>query len=42
MLTYELSHAHLFRWRGFWAERPPSWFVEWLGVIVSGGAGAEE
>lgn len=42
MLTHELSHAHFFGWRGLWAERPPSWFVEGLAVMISGGAGAEE
>jgi len=42
VLTHELSHAHLFGWRGMWAERPPSWFVEGLAVMVSRGAGAEE
>ncbi|MBG0811883.1 hypothetical protein IY145_21275 [Methylosinus sp. H3A] len=42
VLTHELSHAHLLGWRGMWAARPPSWFVEGLAVMVSGGAGAEE
>jgi hypothetical protein len=41
VLTHELSHAHLFGWRGLLASRPPSWFVEGLAVETSGGAGAE-
>lgn len=42
VLVHELSHLHLFGWRGLTASRPPSWFVEGLAVMVSGGAGAED
>jgi hypothetical protein len=41
VLAHELSHAHLFGWRGRLASRPPSWFVEGLAVAVSHGGGAE-
>jgi hypothetical protein len=41
VLTHELSHTHLFGWRGVVAERPPSWFSEGLAVLVSDGGGAE-
>jgi len=41
VLTHELSHTHLFGWRGASAGKPPpSWFTEGLAVMVSGG-GAE-
>lgn len=41
VLAHELSHAHLFGWRGLLAARPPSWFVEGLAVAASRGGGAE-
>jgi hypothetical protein len=41
VLAHEVSHAHLFGWRGLARRRPPSWFVEGLAVMVSGGGGAE-
>jgi hypothetical protein len=41
VLTHELSHTHLFGWRGVIAERPPSWFSEGLAVMISDGGGAE-
>ncbi len=41
VLTHELSHTHLFGWRGVIAERPPSWFTEGLAVMISDGGGAE-
>ena len=41
VLTHELSHTHLFGWRGVVAERPPSWFTEGLAVTISDGGGAE-
>ena len=41
VLTHELSHTHLFGWRGVIAERPPSWFSEGLAVMVSEGGAAE-
>ncbi len=41
VLTHELSHTHLFGWRGVIAERPPSWFAEGLAVMISDGGGAE-
>jgi hypothetical protein len=39
ILTHEMSHAHLQSW-GVWV-RLPNWFKEGLGVMVSGGGGAE-
>jgi hypothetical protein len=42
ILTHELSHAHLQSW--IWQlrfMRLPQWFKEGLGVMVSGGGGAE-
>jgi hypothetical protein len=42
ILTHELSHLHLGQKRGFLSfGRLPVWFVEGLGVEVSGGGGAE-
>src|SRR5262245_29167170 len=42
ILTHELSHAHLQGWIGGIAYiRLPNWFKEGLGVMVSGGGGAE-
>jgi hypothetical protein len=42
ILTHELSHLHLdARRRTFTLSRLPEWFVEGLGVEVSGGGGAE-
>src|SRR5262245_46275905 len=42
ILTHELSHAHLQRWISqLRFLRLPQWFKEGLGVMVSGGGGAE-
>ena len=42
ILTHELSHAHLESWISAVASvRLPNWFKEGLGVMVSGGGGAE-
>jgi hypothetical protein len=42
ILTHELSHAHLQSWMSSLAYiRLPNWFKEGLGVMVSGGGGAE-
>ncbi len=42
ILTHELSHAHLQSWISQLAYmRLPQWFKEGLGVMVSGGGGAE-
>jgi len=42
LLTHELSHAHLRSWISeLSAIRLPQWFKEGLGVMVSGGGGAE-
>jgi hypothetical protein len=42
ILTHELSHAHLQGWLSLLAyDRLPNWFHEGLGVMVSGGGGAE-
>lgn len=42
ILTHELSHVHLFQYRGWRYNALPHWFQEGLAVVVSGGAGAEE
>jgi hypothetical protein len=42
ILTHELSHAHVVTWiSGLAFMRLPHWFREGLGVMVSGGGGAE-
>jgi hypothetical protein len=42
ILTHELSHAHLASWLSQLSfMRLPQWFREGLGVMVSGGGGAE-
>lgn len=42
ILTHELSHAHIYGWIGrIGYVRLPNWFKEGLGVMVSGGGGAE-
>jgi hypothetical protein len=42
ILTHELSHAHLQGWISAYTwVRLPNWFKEGLGVMVSGGGGAE-
>jgi hypothetical protein len=42
ILTHELSHAHIATWiTGLAYLRLPHWFTEGLGVMVSGGGGAE-
>ena len=42
IVTHELSHAHLRTWLSQLAFiRLPNWFKEGLGVMVSGGGGAE-
>lgn len=42
ILTHELSHAHLRSWMSqLSVMRLPQWFKEGLGVMVSGGGGAE-
>ena len=42
LLTHELSHAHLGSWMSqLSVMRLPQWFKEGLGVMVSGGGGAE-
>jgi len=42
LLTHELSHAHLQSWiTQLNFMRLPQWFKEGLGVVVSGGGGAE-
>ena len=42
ILTHELSHAHIGTWiTGLAYMRLPHWFREGLGVMVSGGGGAE-
>ena len=42
ILTHELSHAHLRSWISQLAVmRLPQWFKEGLGVMVSGGGGAD-
>jgi len=42
ILTHELSHAHIASWiTGLAYLRLPHWFTEGLGVMVSGGGGAE-
>jgi hypothetical protein len=42
ILTHELSHAHLRSWMSqLGVMRLPQWFKEGLGVMVSGGGGAE-
>ena len=42
ILTHELSHAHMVTWTtGLAFMRLPHWFREGLGVMVSGGGGAE-
>ena len=42
LLTHELSHAHLQSWMSqLSVMRLPQWFKEGLGVMVSGGGGAE-
>lgn len=40
VLTHELSHVHLFGWRGR-RNRPPQWFTEGLAVMASDGGAAE-
>src|SRR5262245_42314557 len=43
ILTHELSHAHLGTWMSQLTYlRLPHWFTEGLGVMVSGGGGAED
>jgi hypothetical protein len=43
ILTHELSHAHIRSWISQLSfMRLPNWFTEGLGVMVSGGGGAEE
>ncbi len=43
ILTHELSHAHLRSWISqLSVMKIPNWFKEGLGVMVSGGGGAEE
>jgi hypothetical protein len=41
ILTHELSHAHIVGWIGIKNFGLPNWFKEGLGVMVSGGGGAE-
>ncbi len=43
ILTHELSHAHIRTWMSQLSYMQlPNWFKEGLGVMVSGGGGAEE
>ena len=41
VLAHELSHNHLFGWRGARGGPLPSWFSEGLAVLVSDGGAAE-
>lgn len=42
ILVHELSHVHLFQYRGWRYHQVPHWFQEGLAVVVAGGAGAED